>query len=465
VKFAYPEDGGDFAHAALRCVGVGKCRVPHAQETMCPSYQVTKEEKHSTRGRARLLFEMLQGEVVQDGWQSREVYDALDLCLACKGCTNDCPVNVDMPTYKSEFLYHHYESWRRWRPRYAYAFGFIDKWAALASRMPEIANLATHTPGLARLAKLVAGIDQKRPLPRFAPMTLQQWFRKRGGTRNPNGRPVVLFPDTFNNHLHTEVGVACVEALEDAGWQVIMPERHICCGRPLYDYGFLDQAEHYLHRVLDQLREYVRAGTPIVGMEPSCLAVFKDELPKLLPHEDDALRLTQNAYHFGEFFRKFDIEPPKLADGDRTALLWGHCHHRATGGVSSEQEVLEQMGLSTNSVQGGCCGLAGSWGFEQGKYKISMDCGEQAYLPAVRNADDDTVVVANGFSCQTQLEHAPKTDRRALHLGQVMQLARTGRTGERPNPPVFRRAARVGALIAGAAAVVAIPAARAGRRA
>jgi Fe-S oxidoreductase len=185
----------------------------------------------------------------------------------------------------------------------------------------------------------------------------------------------------------------------------------------------------------------------------------------LLPHDDDALRLTQNAYHFGEFLRKFDIEPPKLADKDRTALLWGHCHHRATGGVSSEQEVLEQMGLSTNSVQGGCCGLAGSWGFEKGKYEISMDCGEQAYLPAVREADDDTVVVANGFSCQTQLEHAPKTDRRALHLGQVMQLARTGRTGERPKPPVARRAARVGALIAGAAAVAAIPAARAGRRA
>ena len=206
VKFAYAEDGGDFAHAALRCVGVGKCRVPDAQETMCPSYQVTREEKYTTRGRARLLFEMLQGEVITDGWQSQEVFDALDLCLACKGCTNDCPVNVDMPTYKSEFLYHHYQSARRWRPRYAYAFGFIDQAARLASLMPEVVNFCLQTPGLSRLAKLAAGVDRRRPLPSFAPMTLQQWFRQRGGTTNPAGRPVVLFPDTFNNHLHTQVG-------------------------------------------------------------------------------------------------------------------------------------------------------------------------------------------------------------------------------------------------------------------
>ena len=262
VKFAYRQDKGDFAHATLRCVGVGKCRVPDGSPTMCPSYQVTREEKHSTRGRARLLFEMLRGEVITDGWQSKDVYDALDLCLACKGCTSDCPVQVDMPTYKSEFLYHHYKSARRWRPRYAYAFGFIDQAARLASRVPELANAVTQTPGLARLAKLAAGIDRRRPLPEFAPMTLQEWFRRRGGTSNPNGRPVVVFPDTFNNYFHTDVGVACVEAIEAAGWRVIMPEQHVCCGRPLYDYGFLDSAERYLHRVLDVLREHVRAGHP-----------------------------------------------------------------------------------------------------------------------------------------------------------------------------------------------------------
>ncbi|MEU4686437.1 FAD-binding and (Fe-S)-binding domain-containing protein [Streptomyces xinghaiensis] len=461
TKFAYAEDGGDFAHATLRCVGIGKCRVPDAETTMCPSYQVTREEKHTTRGRARLLYEMLEGDVVTDGWQSKEVYDALDLCLSCKGCTNDCPVNVDMPTYKAEFLHHHFKSARRWRPRHAYAFGFIDQAARIASRVPELANLATQTPGLSRLAKLVAGIDRRRPLPRFAPMTLQEWFARRGGTANPGGRPVVLFPDTFNNHFHTGVGVACVEAIEAAGWRVVMPEEHICCGRPLYDYGFLDAAERYLHRVLDQLRPHLRDGTPVVGMEPSCLAVFKDELPKLLPHDDDARRLTRNAYHFPDFFRTFGIDPPRL---DGSALLWGHCHHRATGGVNPEQELLEKMGLEVRSLQGGCCGLAGSWGFESGKYQISLDCGEQALLPAVREADDDCLVVADGFSCKTQIEDAG-TGRRALHIAEVMKLAREKGAGAvsrlpergagpRPAPPLRKRALRVtaAALAAGAAA-------------
>ncbi len=378
VKFAYREDGGDFAHAALRCVGVGKCRVPRAQETMCPSYQATREEKYTTRRRARLLFEMLQGEVITDGWQSREVFDALDLCLACKGCTNDCPVNADMPTYKAEFLYHHYKSGRRWRPRYAYAFGFIDQAARAAALMPGVVNFCLQAPGLSRLAKLAAGVDPRRPLPTFAPVTLQQWFRQRGGSRNPDGRPVVLFPDTFNNHLHTQVGVACVEAIEAAGWRVIMPVGHMCCGRPLYDYGFLDAAERYLRQVLGVLRDYVRAGIPVVGMEPSCLAVFKDEMVKMLPHDDDAQRLADLACHFGEFFTRYGIDPPRLSG---RALLWGHCHHRATGGIDPEQQVLADMGLDVRPLSGGCCGLAGSWGFEQGKYDISMDCGGRPCRP------------------------------------------------------------------------------------
>ncbi|MGW3356240.1 FAD-binding and (Fe-S)-binding domain-containing protein [Streptomyces bungoensis] len=463
VKFAYQEDGGDFAHATLRCVGVGKCRVPRAENTMCPSYQVTREEKHSTRGRARLLYEMLKGDVITDGWQSEEVKDALDLCLACKGCTSDCPVSVDMPTYKAEFLYHHYRSPSRRRPRHAYAFGFIDQAARLASRFPELANLVTHTPGLARLAKLAAGIDRHRPLPRFAPMTLQEWFARRGGTANPAGRPVVLFPDTFNNYFHTAAGVACVEAIEAAGWRVIMPEQHICCGRPLYDYGFLDTAERYLHHVLDLLRPHLRSGTPVVGMEPSCLAVFKDELPKLLPHDDDAQRLTKNAYHFAEFFQAFGIEPPRLHG---KALLWGHCHQRATGGMDPDRELLEKMGLEVRNLKGGCCGLAGSWGFESGKYDISLDCGEQALLPAVRDAGEDCLVVADGFSCKTQIKDAG-TGRRALHLAEVMQLARDqhgrgpGRQPERavrgvPNPPLRTRALRLSAVAAAGAAVTAL---------
>jgi FAD/FMN-containing dehydrogenase/Fe-S oxidoreductase len=465
VKFAYSQDSGDFAHATLRCVGVGKCRDPEPSQTMCPSYQVTREEKHTTRGRARLLFEMLRGEVITDGWQSKEVAEALDLCLACKGCTSDCPVDVDMPTYKAEFRYHHYKSLKRWRGRHAYALGFIDQAARLASAVPELANLVLRTPGLARLAKIAAGLDGKRPLPSFAPMTLQEWFARRGGTTNPHGRPVVLWPDTFNNRLHTQVGVACVEAIEAAGWRVIMPQGHVCCGRPLYDYGFLDQAERYLHASLDVLREHIREGTPVVGMEPSCLAVFKDELSGILPNDDDASRLARNAYHFPEFFEKFGIEPPKL---EGKALQWTHCHHRATGGSSSEQQLLEKMGLEVNSLTGGCCGLAGSWGFESGKYEISMDCGEQALLPAVRQADQQTVVVANGFSCKTQIEDAG-TGRRALHVAELMKLAREqgrealttmqpperGLKERRPSPGLLRRTVRTAVPVSVAAASVA----------
>ncbi len=418
VRFAYQQDRGDFAHAALRCVGVGKCRVPDADTVMCPSYMVTREEEHSTRGRARVLWEMLRGEVVTGGWQSREVYDALDLCLACKGCTNDCPVNVDMPTYKAEFLHHHYKSLRRWRPRHAYAFGFIDQAARLASKLPGPVNLLTRT----RLARLLAGIDRRREIPEFAPITLQAWFRRRGAV-NPDGPRVVLFPDTFNNHFHTDVGVACVEALEAAGWQVVMPEAHICCGRPLYDYGFLDMAERYLRRVLDVLRDDIRAGTPIVGMEPSCLAVFKDELTGMLPHDEDAQRLNRCAYHWSEFFERFEVEVPRAA---RQALLWGHCHQKATGGMDPEVQLLARMGLDVEQASGGCCGLAGSWGFEAGRYDISMECGEQGLLPAVRAANEDAVVVANGFSCKTQLQQSGES-RRALHVAQVMKLAREHR--------------------------------------
>jgi Fe-S oxidoreductase len=411
---------------------------------------------------------MLRGEVITDGWQSTEVYEALDLCLACKGCTNDCPVNVDMPTYKAEFLHHHFKSLKRWRPRYAYAFGFIDQAARVGALAPGVVNFFTQTPPFARAAKLAAGMDRKREIPEFAPVTLQQWFRRRP-VANADGPRVVLFPDTFNNHFHTDVGVACVEALEAAGWHVVMPQGHICCGRPLYDYGFLDMAERYLRNVLETLRDEIRAGTPIVGMEPSCLAVFKDELRGMLPHDDDAMRLSQCALHWSEFFERYEIDVPRAV---RQALLWGHCHHKATGGMDPERGLLERMGLDVTEAQGGCCGLAGSWGFESGKHDISLECGEEGLLPAVRKADDETIVVANGFSCKTQLEQSG-VGRRGLHVAQVMKLAREHRPegytagkpedgyygAKPPAPPDLkhrRRAAlaAVGALAAGTAAVV-----------
>lgn len=474
TKFSYPEDEGSFAHATVRCVGVGKCREPHGVDVMCPSYIVTREEKYTTRGRARLLFEMLEGNVITDGWQSKEVFDALDLCLGCKGCTNDCPVHVDMPTYKAEFLHHHYKSLRRNRKRYAYAFGFIDQWSRLASWNPELVNFVTQTPGLSHAAKFIAGMDRHRSVPKFAPTTLQAWFRRRGGTRNQTGPEVILWPDTFNNHFHTGVGVSCVEALEAAGFRVKMPQGHVCCGRPLYDYGFLDVAERYLRHTIQVLRDDIRAGTPIVGMEPSCLAVFRDELVKMLPHDQDAARLKKNCYHWAEFFAQHDVPVPKV---EGKAVVWGHCHHKATGGLKPEMKLLKEgMGLDADEAKGGCCGLAGSWGFESGKYDISMQCGEVGWLPAVRSAEPTTLIVANGFSCKTQLDEA-KLGRHALHLGELMNMARKlamprfntplpERLREpRPEPPAAVKRARLGATLglcalAGAAAIAAVSALR-----
>jgi FAD/FMN-containing dehydrogenase/Fe-S oxidoreductase len=417
VRFGYPEDRGDFAHATIRCVGVGKCRNPNGVDVMCPSFVATKDEMHTTRGRARLLFEMLDGGIVEDRWRSREVLEALDLCLACKGCTHDCPVHVDMPTYKAEFLHHH---WRgRLRPRQAYAFGLIDVAARAGSLAPRAANVVTRT----RLAKLAAGIAPERDVPPFAPLSLQAWFRRRR-PRNPFGPKLVLWPDTFTNRFHPEIGVAAVEALEAAGWRVLMPTEHVCCGRPLYDYGFLGLAERYLRRTLRQLARY--GDVPVVGLEPSCVATLKDELPKLLPDEAD---LAARTFHLAEFWRRFSLEPPLVEPG--RALLWGHCHQKATGGVGPDEELLRACGLEVEHVTGGCCGLAGSWGFERGHHALSLEIGEHALLPAVRAAPESTRVVANGFSCRTQIAEA--TGRHALHLAELLAGAR-----EHPRPaPAF----------------------------
>jgi FAD/FMN-containing dehydrogenase/Fe-S oxidoreductase len=412
TKFHWVDDGGDFAHATVRCVGVGKCREPDGVDVMCPSFIATREEKHTTRGRARLLFEMLQGEIITDGWRSEEVNESLDLCLSCKGCTSDCPVHVDMPTYKAEFLHHH---WRgRPRPRHAYALGYIDKWLALASKAPRVANAVTHAPGLGALVMRAAGATPQRRMPRLANTTLQDWFAGRP-TPNPGGERVLLWPDTFNNRLHADTGRAAVRVLESLGYRVVMPEGHMCCGRPLYDYGLLGSAEKYLRRSLDVLRDEVRRGTPVVGMEPSCIATFKDELGKMLPHDDDGIRLRDNVFHFPEFLATRDVELPRM-EGE--ALLWGHCHEKATGGMGNERGVLEAMGLDVEVVTGGCCGLAGSWGFEAGHHDLSLTIGEAGLLPAVRRASPRTHVVADGFSCQTQAEHG--ANRRPLHLAELI---------------------------------------------
>jgi Fe-S oxidoreductase len=417
THFHFADDKHSFARAALRCVGVGNCRREGSQ-VMCPSYQVTREEKDCTRGRAHLLFEMMNGEVLTDGWRSEEVKDALDLCLACKGCKGECPVNVDMATYKAEFLSHYYEG--RLRPRYAYSMGWIYWWARLASHLPDVANFFSQTPGLRDVAKWVGGIDSRRSMPSFARETFKEWYRRRP-VRNEGKPPVILWPDTFNNHFHPETGQAAVEVLEAAGYQVWMPAASLCCGRPLYDFGMLDTAKNLLREILKTLQPQIQAGIPVVGLEPSCMAVFRDELINLLPDDEDAKRLHDQSFLLSEFLNKKveGYKPPRL---QRKALVHGHCHHKSIMGMDDETALLKKMSLDFDMPEPGCCGMAGSFGFESGRhYDVALACGERALLPAVRQADDDTLIIANGFSCQQQIGQT--THRRPLHLAQVLQMA------------------------------------------
>jgi FAD/FMN-containing dehydrogenase/Fe-S oxidoreductase len=419
THFQFPQDQNSFARATLRCVGVGKCRKDE-EGTMCPSYQVTREEKHSTRGRAHLLWEMLSGDVIS-GWKNDAVKEALDLCLACKGCKGECPINVDMATYKAEFLSHYYEG--RLRPRQAYAMGLIYWWARVAALAPGAANAVSQTPLLRGLAKRIGGIAPGREMPAFAPFTFRQWWRRRAAGSGPRARvgKVILWADTFNDHFHPETAVAAVEVLEAAGYEVVIPEQTLCCGRPLYDYGMLAPAQRLLRQVLDTLRDDLRAGTPVVGLEPSCVSVFRDELINLFPHDHDAQKMAKQTFILSDFLahEAKDYQPPRLR---QKALLHGHCHHKAVLGMDGEQQLLRDMGLDLEVLDAGCCGMAGSFGFEAGeKYDLSMACGERKLLPAVREASEDALIVSDGFSCREQIEQG--TSRRALHVAQVLQMA------------------------------------------
>jgi len=460
TRFHYPQDEGLIANAALRCVGVGACRRENGG-TMCPSWLATHEEMHSTRGRARLLFEMLRGEVIVDGWRSEEVKEALDLCLACKGCRADCPVGVDMATYKAEFLSHYYDE--KPRPIRAYAIGYVDKLLALGAMAPKLANALATLPVLSGIVRKLLGVATERELPKLADETFRKWFGKRTGigvrdpgtgetplssrvpARDPlpeNERvalggdpsslaplasrddvspdprspvPVLLFPDTFNNYLTPDVSKAAVEVLEAAGCEVRIPETQLCCGRPLYDYGLLDEAKRKLRAILDAWRDDIRAGTPIVGLEPSCIAVFRDELVNFFPDDEDALALSKQVFTLAEFLEARGWMPPKL---DAKAIVQPHCHHRSVMGRKHDAAILDAMGVAATTLDDGCCGMAGAFGFEEAHYDVSVACAERELLPAIESADDATLVLADGFSCREQIGQL--SHRRARHLAEVL---------------------------------------------
>jgi Fe-S oxidoreductase/FAD/FMN-containing dehydrogenase len=427
THFTFEEDHGSFAFAANRCVGTGKCR-KHDSGTMCPSYMATKEEAYSTRGRARLLFEMLEGNPLEKGWQNEAVKDALDLCLSCKGCKGECPVNVDMATYKAEFLSHYYE--RKRRPLAAYAFGWIYWWSRIASMAPAVANALTQTPGLRDAAKALASMAPQRRIPLFAPQTFRSWF----AGREPRSAPapkgdVVLWADTWNNHFHPSTAQAAVEVLEDAGFRVTIPAVELCCGRPLYDYGMLDLAARMLRDVLEALRPQIRAGVCVVGLEPSCVSVFRDEMTNLLGPDEDAKRFKAQTYLLTEFLAQ---KAPEYVPGKlhRKALVQEHCHHKSILDTAGERTLFDAIGLDYDLPDTGCCGMAGPFGFDKEHVDVSLAVGERVLLPKVRAADERTIIVANGFSCREQISQT--TNRQALHPAQVLKMAidERGRTSD-----------------------------------
>jgi len=434
THFQFPADHGSLARATLRCVGVGKCR-HYEGGVMCPSFRVTGEEEHSTRGRAHLLWEMTKGDVIRGGWSDPHVKDSLDLCLACKGCKSDCPVGVDVATYKAEFLSHYYQG--RHRPLNAYAFGNIDLWARLASNAPGLVNLTTQLPFLRDIAKLLAGIPPERNIPAFAPQSFRQWWVKscvgtgahaslpRAQSRGPaerssaaNSKPVLLWPDTFNNYFLPDTAIAAVDVLESAGFFVYLPPKGLCCGRPLYDHGMLDRAKSLLLEILDVLEPEIEYEVPIVVLEPSCASAFRDELINFFPRDERAQKLSRQVFLLSEFLENHSVPLPKLA---RQALLHGHCHHKSVMKMTAEEAVLSRMGIDFRSPASGCCGMAGAFGFERDKYDVSLAVGELELLPAVRAASPECLIIADGFSCREQI--AQCTDRHALHLAEVIQMA------------------------------------------
>ena len=414
THFKFPDDGGSMAKAALRCIGVGECRKQDAG-VMCPSYMVTLEEEHSTRGRAHMLFEMLQGDVVDGSWQDERVKESLDLCLSCKACKSECPTNVDIATYRAEFLSHYYEKHRR--PLHAYAFGMVDKWLQFAALSPGLANVMMQTPGLNTIAKKLLDIAPQRSIPRVAPVSFRKWAR--GNNVPTSGGDVILWVDTFNNSFHPDTTRAALDVLKAAGCNVFIPKQRLCCGRPLYDFGLLDQAKQYLQHVLTALADPIDAGIPIVVLEPSCASVFRDELRNLLPEDARADRLRAQTFLLSEFLERKvpGYAPPKLA---AKIVLHGHCHHKAVMKMTDEESLLRRTGADVQSLDAGCCGMAGSFGFDAHKYDVSIAAGERVLLPAVRKADADTLIVSDGFSCREQV--AQTTSRHALHLADVLKL-------------------------------------------
>jgi FAD/FMN-containing dehydrogenase/Fe-S oxidoreductase len=409
------EDRGSLVDAVHRCTGVGRCLADNTGTggVMCPSYVATRNEKDSTRGRARVLQEMVNGQLVRDGWRSEEVHESLDLCLACKGCSTDCPTGVDMATYKAEALHQRYRG--RVRPRSHYALGRLPRWARMTQPVAPLANRAMRTKVVQRLAKAAAGIDQRRGIPPFAARPLSRWARERRSTTHRPRPDVVVWADSFTEHFATGPGQAAVTLLERAGLRVDVVGEDACCGLTWISTGQLDAARRIVTRTVEQLHPYVAAGIPVIGLEPSCLAALRSDLVQLTD-DPRAADLSRGVRTLAEVLETLpDWSPPDLTG--TTVVAQPHCHHASVLGWAADERLLRRAGASLTRV-GGCCGLAGNFGVEQGHYEVSVAIAEHALLPAVRSAGPDTVVLADGFSCRTQLDDLAGVH--ARHLSELL---------------------------------------------
>jgi len=430
THFQFPHDRGSFSRATLRCVGVGKCRRTR-NAFMCPSFLVTREERHTTRGRAHLLFEMLRGDLITEGWRSKAVREVLDLCLGCKGCKKECPVDVDMATYKAEFLSHHYAG--RLRPPAAYAMGLIGFWAEIGEHIPRLANFFSQTPIFADLMKMIAGIAPERQMPAFAPQTFSSWYRRQRPTGG--GKQVLLYPDLFNDCFHPEILAAATEILERWGCEVLLPARRLFAIRPLIHFGMLDLAKRKLQEAITLLIPFADRGIPIVFVEPSTASVYLDELPELFPDDPAGRRITERSRLLSELIVEQDFPLPQLRG---KAIFHGHCHQKAVLDIAAARRLLHGMGLDCEEPQPGCCGMAGAFGLEKEHYTISKQIGEEQLLPAVRSAPADTFIIADGFSCRAQI--AEGAQRRPLHTAEVIQQALGGNAPRQFSRPKIGRA-------------------------
>lgn len=409
------QESGSFAGAVERCIGVGNCR--KMQGTMCPSYMVTREEEHSTRGRANLLRAALSGVLPPDALSGPELYGALDLCIECKACKKECPTSVDMAKLKAEFLARYYE--KNGIPVRARLFARAADVGRWGSRFAPLSNWAAGILGTRWLLDRLVGIDRRRPLPPFASLSFVRWFRSRGESpAGPKGR-VALFPDTFMNYHYPEVGRAATTLLEGLGYQVILADVG-CCGRTLISKGLLGEAADCARTTVDRLYRYVETGIPIVGCEPSCLLTFRDEHLDLIGRSE-AGPVAGHSFLIEEFLlerhRQGELRAGFRETG-RRVLVHGHCHQKAAIGTRPTVDALRLVpGLTVEEIDAGCCGMAGSFGFEKEHYDLSLAIGRQRLFPAIEGAEAGAEIIASGVSCRQQILHG--TGRAARHPAEL----------------------------------------------